>query len=405
MNLLELTKRDTKEILKTFSVAFDEKSTTRLDSMKRFQELGLPTKKSEIFSKTGVKSIYENDYLKDKQSESHMDLSNSDNYRIVFRKGFYSPLQSKLPDGVSINFDKEPTLNKKSTNPFYFLSGALNQNFYSIKVQKDLHVEVPLEIVYIDDLYKAQTHMYITLELDENSKLNLFEKVLIGNETLFNHTLNVLLENNSEIIHVRENNAQESTQTISTYNYTQNKNSKAKVYAYENGSDFNITYWDIDLAGQNADMNFTALQLPTKKQRLNTIVNLIHNAANTTSTQLIKQVIDDEAKGLVDAKVVVSKDGEGTKANQLCNSLILSDEASVQAYVKPQLEIFIDDLEASHGATVGSLSEEHLYYLMSRGIKENDARDMLIEAFKKEAYESFPAWAKEDMYENQYDQK
>jgi len=398
MKLIELTKTCTQDILKSFNLPDD--NIVRLDSIQKFQKLGLPNKRDEIFSKTGLKSIYNNDYLKDNKSSFNLNLPISKNYRIVFRKGFYSPLQSKLPDGVSIHFAEVPILDEKNTNPFYFLSGALNKNFYYIKVAKNLHVEVPLEIIYIDDLYKAQTHMYITLELEKNSKLNLFEKVLIGSESLLNNTLNVVLKDNSELVHVKKQSADKTTQLVSMYNYTQNKNSKAKIFSYEKGSALALSIWNIDLVGQNADIKFTALQLPTKKQRLNTIVNLIHNAPNTTSSQLIKQVIDDEAKGLVDAKVIVSKNGQGAKAKQLCNSLLLSDKASVQAYVKPQLEIFIDDLEASHGATVGSLNEEHLYYLMSRGIKENNARDLLIDAFKKEIYNSFPKWTKENSNEH-----
>lgn len=405
MKLIELNKLEATAILKNYELPQDEVTLSRLDSIKQFKALGLPTRKSELFFKTGIKSIYDKKYFQDDKFEPNSQLTTTDNFRIVFKHGLYAPLQSKLPEGVSVNFDKKPTLNKLSTNPFYYLSGALNQNFYEIKVQKDLHVEKPLEIVYLDDIYQSQTHMYITLELSENASLNLFEKVITSSSNFFNHTLNVILNKDAKIVHIHQQEAQDSSDVINTYNYTQNENASAKIYSYQNGASLCVALWNINLAGENADVDFTTLQLPTKKQKLNTLVNITHNAPNTTSNQLIKQIINDEAKGLVDAKVVAGCNAPGTKANQLCNSLLLSEKANAQAYVKPQLEIFIDDLEASHGATVGSLKDEELYYLMSRGINEDNARLMLVDAFKKDAYERFPLWAREDIDEYQSNKK
>lgn len=401
MKLIDVEQLSTEQILQNLSLPEGEAQSTRIESIEKFKTLGLPTKKSEQFAKTGIRSIYENEYLKEKKSDIRTELESTENFRIVFRNGFYSPLQSKLPEGVTLNFDSTPKLNKSSTNPFYYLSGALNKNFYAIKVEKGLQLETPLEIVYIDELYKSQTHMHISLEVEENASINLFEKVLIDTFSFFNHTLNVTLKKDSKIIHVHQQSAKSSAHIINNYNYTQEENSSAKIYSYQDGAELAIAVWDIDLAGIGADVDFTALHLPTKKQKLNTIVSLKHNAPNTTSNQLIKQIIKDEAKGLVDAKIIVSKDGAGSKVTQLCNSLLLSDKAGVQAYVKPQLEIFIDDLEASHGATMGSLNEEQLYYLMSRGISEDASRSLLVDAFKKTAYERFPSWAKEKIDERQ----
>lgn len=401
MKLIDLESVSTKKILKDFSLPMDTATRTRIESIEKFQALGLPTRKSEIFAKTGIKSIYDKEYLQNKRSGNFTNLPANDNFRIVFKKGFYSPIQSKLPEGITIRFEKTPILKELSTNPFYYLSGALNKNFYFIHVKKGFDLETPLEIIYIDELFKSQTHMHITLEVEENASINLFEQVLIDTSSFFNHTLNVILNKGSKIVHVHQQSAQNYTHIINNYNYTQHENSSAKIYSYQDGAELAIGLWDIDLVGENADIDFTALQLPTQKQKLSTIVNLKHNAPNTRSNQLIKQIINDEAKGLVDAKVIVSKNGAGTKANQLCNSLLLSDKASAQGYIKPQLEIFIDDLEASHGATVGSLNEEQLYYLMSRGISEDNARLLLINAFKKAAYERFPQWAKDKIDEQQ----
>ncbi|MBE0490801.1 MAG: SufD family Fe-S cluster assembly protein [Sulfurospirillum sp.] len=395
MKLTQLNTLATDKVVAHFDFAKNDVTHLRIEALERFKALGLPMAKHEIFGKTGVRTIYDVDYLKDFKVGCHCEIPKSDNYRIVFRKGFFSPLQSSLPDCVKVRFETHPQLENESKNPFYLLAFALNRNFYKIEIEADVHLEKPIEIVYVDEIHASQNHMHVSVFVGEGSKVDIFERILIESASFFNHTLALHVATRAQVSHVHEQNAQADTHIISNYHYFQAKDTKANIYAYEKGSNLSISVWDIFLQGENAQMDFVALQLPTQEQHLSTIIDLHHDAPNTKSSQLIKQVINDAAKGVVDAKVVVSKNGAGTKSSQLCNSLILSDQAQVQSFVKPQLEIFIDDLEASHGATVGSLDEDQIYYLMSRGIHYERARELLIDAFSKQAYERFPQYARE----------
>ena len=97
------------------------------------------------------------------------------------------------------------------------------------------------------------------------------------------------------------------------------------------------------------------------------------------SRQLIRGVLDDKARGVFQGKVRVAPDAQKTDGQQMSRALLLSRDAEADA--KPELEIFADDVVCSHGATVGELDENLMFYLKSRGISETDARDMLIDAF------------------------
>jgi Fe-S cluster assembly protein SufD len=395
MKLLEMDRLEIDELQSRFDFPPNEATWLRLEAFAKFKELGLPMNKDEIFGKTAVKTIYDMDYASAFKPDSYWQLPETPNYRILFQKGSYSPIHSSLPNGVKVRFEPDPALHKKSKNPFYFLSYALNQGFYSIQVEDNLELEKPIEIIYINEIHAFQNHMHVSLHVGVNSKIQILERVLIQGAGLLNHTLAVHLDKNAKIEYMHEQASQKDAHIISNYLYLQKEDSEAKIYAFEHGSDLGISFWDLHLQGESASIDFVALQTPIKKQHLSTIVELHHEAPNTQSNQLIKQTINDEAKGVVDAKVIVSKNGARTKATQLCNSLILSEKAQVQSFVKPQLEIFIDDLEASHGATVGNLDEEQIYYLMSRGVDYESARKLLIEAFSQEVYEKFPKWAKE----------
>ncbi|MBE0496449.1 MAG: SufD family Fe-S cluster assembly protein [Campylobacterales bacterium] len=396
MKLAQLNTLGAGEATAHYGFANKDNSAMRQEAYERFKLLGLPKNKHEIFGSTGVKKIYEVEYHRDENVSEYV-IPKSDNHRIVFVEGWFNQAQSSLPHGVSVEIESHPRLLHESKNPFYFLSYALNDAFYSVRIKEETQLQKPLEIVYVNNKETAHTHMHVSLHVGANAKVDVYERLLVGSGSLFNHTLALHVSEGAQISHVHEQKAHEKAHIISNYHYVQGKDSKASIYSLEAGAALCVSVWDIFLRGDKAQMDFVALQLPKNEQHLSTIVALHHDAPNTHSSQLIKQVINDSAKGVVDAKVVVSKHGVGTKSNQLCNSLILSDKAQVQAFVKPQLEIFIDELEASHGATVGSLNEEQLYYLMSRGIAYERARELLIDAFTHQAYERFPEYAKGGM--------
>ena len=139
---------------------------------------------------------------------------------------------------------------------------------------------------------------------------------------------------------------------------------------------------DVQLAGTGARADLDGLYLPTGRQRHDTVVTVDHRASGCTSTQRFRGVLDDHGRGSFSGHVIVRPGTTGTDASQSNRNLVLRPTA--QADTRPWLEIFADDVRCSHGATVGRLDDDALFYLRSRGIPRAEARRMLVAAFAAE---------------------
>ncbi|HKG75543.1 MAG TPA: SufD family Fe-S cluster assembly protein, partial [Aestuariivirgaceae bacterium] len=121
------------------------------------------------------------------------------------------------------------------------------------------------------------------------------------------------------------------------------------------------------------------------RQHCDTRLLVRHRVAHCTSREVFKCVLDEEARGIFQGKVVVERGAQKTDGKQSSHALLLSPAAEFDA--KPELEIYADDVACGHGATAGDLEEDHLFYLRSRGIPLPEARALLVSAFAAEAFE------------------
>lgn len=147
---------------------------------------------------------------------------------------------------------------------------------------------------------------------------------------------------------------------------------------------------DVDavLSGPGAEVHLNGLFLLRGKEHADHHLTVDHAAAHTTSRQLYKGVLDDRSAGVFNGRVIVRKDAQRVDAGQTNNNLLLSEEALVNT--NPELQIFADDIQAQHGATIGQIDEDQLFYLRSRGLDRETARQMLIEAFARDVVDRLP---------------
>jgi len=137
--------------------------------------------------------------------------------------------------------------------------------------------------------------------------------------------------------------------------------------------------------GQNGEAKISGAYLLRGKQHCDTALTINHKVPHCTSRELFKCVMDDNARGIFQGKVVVARDAQKTDGKQSSHALLLSESAEFDA--KPELEIYADDVVCGHGATAGDLNHDHLFYLKSRGIPEAEAKSLLIAAFVGEAFD------------------
>ena len=137
--------------------------------------------------------------------------------------------------------------------------------------------------------------------------------------------------------------------------------------------------------GEGADLKVRGINLLGGDSHTDVTLVLGHDVPGTTSTEIMRNVVFDKARGVFQGQIRVAPDAQKTDAKMACNTLLLSDDGEFSS--KPELEIFADDVQCGHGATVADIDENHLFYLMSRGVPEKTARGMLVNAFVAEIVE------------------
>ena len=163
------------------------------------------------------------------------------------------------------------------------------------------------------------------------------------------------------------------------------KDSKLTLFVMNSGSALARQEINVDVKGQGAKFTLRGVNLIGGSQFNDITMKLDHSVENTSSTEIIRNVVNGRGRGVFQGQIMVKPGAQKTDAKMSCNTLLLSDDAEFSA--KPELEIFADDVVCGHGATVTEIDKTHLFYLMARGIPEADARGLLVKAFIAEIIE------------------
>lgn len=161
-------------------------------------------------------------------------------------------------------------------------------------------------------------------------------------------------------------------------------NSKLRMFVLNAGGALVRQEVHCETVGEGADIQIRGVNLLAEGQHVDVTTTLTHSVAHTTATEIFRNVVMG-GQGVFQGMIKVAKGAQKTDARLACNSLLLSDEGDF--FAKPELEIFADDVQCGHGATAGEIDANHLFYLMSRGIPEREARALLVKAFVDEVVE------------------
>jgi len=179
-----------------------------------------------------------------------------------------------------------------------------------------------------------------------------------------------------------------------------NKSAKANIHLFELGSGESINRIQSVLDDSEETIFINSLVHLDNTAKVFNSFDIIHNHSNTYSDLQVRHLLDGESKAEFEAKTIIENSAVYSKAFQNSKTILLSDNATIKA--RPHLEILVDELEASHGAVTGGLDENSLYYLRSRGLSENEAKKILLDAFCLKVIEniqdaSIKEWLKEAM--------
>jgi Fe-S cluster assembly protein SufD len=386
-------------------------------AIQRFSDdLYFPTKRNEDWKYTNVAQLLQPLYLQPKRVDIAAEDINPflfeglDAYVLVFVNGTYNKelsskdglsnkiivqdISSGLQEGGLTKTTASMYLSKwasKEKNSFKVLNTAFAQNGIYIDVPDGLVVDRPVHILNIAHAATEATVIspQKIIVTGENSKLTVIETYhhLINSEqTYFTNTVTQLvLKRNAIVDHYRIQDEDENAFFINTTEIEQLRDSTYSSYAVDLGGKLVRNNLNSILKDSGTTTNFYGLYVGVNKQHVDNQTFIDHAYPNCDSNELYKGILMDKAKGVFNGKIMVRQDAQKTNAFQQNHSLVLSKTAKMNS--KPQLEIYADDVKCSHGATIGQLNKEALYYMRSRGLSEKEAISVLKQAFLTEITE------------------
>lgn len=329
-------------------------------------------------------------------------LPECQNSYCVFVNGCYLPDLSKPPKeiialpltlglktyGSFLNARHTKQL-KEEKDPFAALNGALYQEGLFLYLPPKVLCEAPLQILHFIDGDDCVVSPRLHLFMGRESSLSLaMTRSGAGKNIWINGYADFALEERASLTLTSLSEEEKTTTHFEAIRATLKRQSQLKSWSVTNGGALSKQDYVVRLSGEECDASlYGAWGLEgNKEHHVNILMD--HQEPNTTSLQTFKGILADKSHSSFEGKIYVHQKAQKTQAYQMNRNLILSKYAS--AYCKPNLEIFADDVKASHGATIGQLDDEHLFYLRARGIPQSVARALLVQAFTQEIVDPIP---------------
>jgi len=325
--------------------------------------------------------------------------------RLVFVNGFFSAKLSNLkPAGSGVRIENlAATLAKDSALVEKYLGkyahtaknsfAALNQALFSdgafIFVPKGVTVAEPVQLIYLSSAKQAgEVILPRNLIIAEaNSQLTVVESYLSTTSAAYftNAVTEILAGDNARVEHIKLQDEAPAAYHIATIAGEFGRTSHVSVHSFALGAKLSRNNIRTKLAGEGLECILNGLYLTRDEQVADHHMIVEHAQPHCASHEYFNGILDDKSKGVFHGRILVQEIAQKTDAKQTNKNLLLSDDAT--ADTKPQLEIYADDVKCTHGATIGQLNPESIFYLRSRGIDTDMARQMLIHAFAGEIIE------------------
>ena len=373
------------------------------------KELTIPTKRDEEWRFTDLSPLLQIQFQKpeinvDFASEITEFILPEAPIRLVFINGAYAPKLSsvaQLPEGLIVsNLAQLPVTHRSKVGQYLATKEGVTEVFTALNtagltdaavvwVAKNTVVETPIHLLFLtvagEDKIITQPRFLVVSE--SGSSVSLTEEYInLPSEEkavyFSNAVTEIFLEQNAEVNHTRIQREGTAAFHIGKTAISQARDSRYTCNAISVGAKLSRHNLEVVQTGEQIETTLNGLTVIAEEQLADTHSVMAYTKPYGTSNQLHKCIVSDKASAVFNGKVFVPQAAQLTNANQLNRNLLLSPKARVDT--KPQLEITADNVKCSHGATVGQLEADEIFYLQSRGLNEADARNLLIDAFAAE---------------------
>jgi len=394
------------------SLKLSEKSiNSRKENLNQFVENGFPNKRVEDWKFSDLNQIISSN-IENLRFHTDFEASEIDeaifidkfaHNKIIFLNGVISKVDFSSEDDtkVLITRDLNQNENSKEVNSLVSLNNALIASYIRVTVKENYSMNEPLIIYNITtkELKSTAINLKTDIVLEKNSSLKLID---LFDDSSENNFINIVqnfdiaqdaILKNYKIDHKKNSNIKYSYNNINL-----EKNSISENFIFSTGSKFIKNEINCNLNDEYSSAFINGIINLTNSQHHEIKTNINHLAENTKSYQLIKSVLNENAKGIYQGKIYVDSKAQKTNGYQLSKALLLSENTEFDG--KPELEIYADDVKCSHGATSGNLDEDAIFYLMSRGLSNQQSKELLINGFLLDAVEKITDIEIKDLIKN-----
>ncbi len=358
-----------------------------------FINKGFPNRQEEDWKFSDLKQIikknigelsFYSDYTYTNKVDTSAFVDGLEHNKIVFINGRIEKIdfEYEKKDQIEI-IDQSETINKFNNNSSLSdLNSAFTNKSFKIVVKEGYQLTKPLIIYHTTNskIWSKNINLRLNFELYKNSSLRLIDLFRDTSEKNFlNIFYNFDLKENSILKNYKVDKFENKNIKYSFNNIDQDRNSISETFILSTGSNFCKNEINCNLNGEysSAFVNGIFSINNNKHHEIRTIIN--HLTENTKSYQLIKSVLEDSSRAVYQGKIFVNSKAQKTDGYQLSKAILLNKDSEFNA--KPELEIYADDVKCSHGSASGSLNEDSIFYLMSRGLNYQQSKELLINGF------------------------
>ena len=384
----------------------------REDAFARFAEVGFPTTRDEDWRFTNITPIVRTQFRLPGTALVQLPPAELKSWniegsaaRLVFVNGRYAPELSRidaLPKGVAVSSLREQIegnsdqISKQlghyadtQRDAFVALNTAFVEDGAYVHVKRGVVAEAPIHLLFVSssDHAALMSHPRNLVVFEDQSQGTVVEEyVSLGGGMMFSNSVTELVAgDDAHVSHYMIEREHKEAFNVSTLRIQQGRTASVASHSFLLGGGLVRNNVHPVLAGEGGECLINGLFVGSGKQHLDNYMHVEHASPHCASRQFYNGILDDKAHGVFHGRIVVHKDAQKTDAKQTNRNLLLSDDAQIDT--KPQLEIYADDVKCTHGATIGQIDENALFYLRSRGMSEAEARRLLLLAFASECVE------------------
>ena len=265
--------------------------------------------------------------------------------------------------------------------------GALNAAFvadgFAVTIEAGAELERPIELQNLQG--GAQAHVRFTVDAGEGARATIVERQTGSGAATVSSISQLTIGDGAEVTWVILQQQPEDATHLAQFKAEIGADAKLRLFIMNAGGKLVRQEIIVKAAGEGGEFTLRGVNLLSGDTHTDVTMVLDHAVPNTASTELVRNVVTDRAHGVFQGRINVHQYAQKTDAKMACNTLLLSDDGEFST--KPELEIFADDVQCGHGATVTEIDRNHLFYLMARGVDEKSARALLVKAFLAEVIE------------------